>query len=304
VPFIFASNSKKMNKKAILLIVIASLSRSVSTAQTEERMTAKQITIRDKQVEINYFQQGQGDTAVLFLHGWCIDGTYWKNQLEYFSKNYSAYAIDLAGFGKSKAKRTIWTIEEYANDITAFIDTMNLKNVVIIGHSMAGEIMLQLALTDNPKITGIVGVDNFKIIDVEFTPEQMKQMTDFFPMLEKDFKNSAPIYADMTLFHPTTSKEVKNRVKTDFANSDSVVGYRTFMNQMQYAYNDAQRLEKINYKLYLINSDSFPTNETGLKVHCKNSFQVETISGTGHYPMIEKPTEFNSILEKVLNEMQ
>jgi pimeloyl-ACP methyl ester carboxylesterase len=293
-----------MNKKAILLIVVASLSGSISKAQTQERMTAKQVKIRNNQVEINYFQQGQGDTTVLFLHGWCIDGTYWKNQVEYFSKNYNVYAIDLPGFGKSKAERTNYTIEEYANDVTAFIDTMNLKNVVIIGHSMAGEIMLQTALTNNPKIVGVVGVDNFKFIDVAFTPEQMKQMTVFFQLLEKDFKNSAPIYADRLLFHTTISKEVKDRVKTDFANSDSVIGYGTFMNQMQYASTDAQRLEQLNYKLNLINSDGFPTNETGLKNHCKNSFQVETISATGHYPMIEKPAEFNLILEKVLTGMK
>jgi pimeloyl-ACP methyl ester carboxylesterase len=304
VPFNFAANSNKMNKKAILLIVIASLSGSVSQAQTAKTLTAKQITIRDKQVEINYFQQGQGDTALLFLHGWCIDGTYWKNQVDYFSKNYQVYAIDLPGFGKSKAERTNWTVEEYANDVIAFIDAMNLKNVVIIGHSMAGEIMLQTALSNNPKITGVVGVDNFKSIDVVLTPEQMKQMTEFFPLLEKDFKNSAPVYADLMLFHPTTSKEVKDRVKTDFANSDSVIGYGTIMTQMQYASTDAQRLEQLNYKLYLINSDGFPTNETGLKNHCKNNFQVEPISATGHYPMIEKPTVFKLLVGKVLTGMK
>ncbi len=100
---------------------------------------------------------------------------------------YSVYAIDLPGFGKSKAERINWTIEEYANDVTAFIDTMNLKNVVIIGHSMAGEIMLQTALTNNPKIVGVVGVDNFKLIDVEFTPEEMEQMT-FFQCLKRILK--------------------------------------------------------------------------------------------------------------------
>jgi hypothetical protein len=46
------------------------------------------------------------------------------------------------------------------------------------------------------------------------------------------------------------------------------------------------------------------TNETGLKNHCKKSFQVETISATGHYPMIEKPAKFNLTLEKVLAEMK
>ena len=295
---------KQMNKKAIVLIVVASLSGSVSKAQTQESMAAKQITIRDKQVEINYFQQGQGDTTLLFLHGWCIDGTYWKNQVEYFSENYNVYAIDLPGFGKSKAERTDWTIEEYANDVTAFMDTMNLKNVVIIGHSMAGEIMLQTALSNNPKIVGIVGIDNFKSIDIVLPPEQMKQMTDFFPLLEKDFKNSAPVYADLMLFHPSTPKEVKDRVKTDFANSDPVIGYNTIITQMQYAHTDAQRLEQLSYKLYLINSDGFPTNEAGLKKHCKNGFQVETIAATGHYPMIEKPAEFNLILEKVLTSIK
>ncbi|OFY17038.1 MAG: hypothetical protein A2X11_01555 [Bacteroidetes bacterium GWE2_42_24] len=272
--------------------------------QAQKRTETKQITIREKKVVISYIQQGQGDTALLFLHGWCIDGKYWKNQVDYFSKNYNVFAIDLPGFGKSAAERTNWTIEEYANDIIAFIDTMNLKHVVIIGHSMSGEIMLQTALTNNHKIVGIVGIDNFKLIDVVFTPEQLKQMNDFFPMLEKDFKNSAPAYADLMLFHPTTSKEVKDRVKTDFANSDSVIGYETLMKQMQYSYNDAQRLEQLDYKLYLINNDGFPTNETGLKKHCKNGFQVEIISATGHYPMIEKPAEFNLILEKVLKGMK
>ena len=90
-------------------------------------------------------------------------------------------------------------------------------------------------------------------------------MNDFFLLLEKDFKNSAPVYADLMLFHPSTPNEVKDRVKTDFANSDPVIGYNTIITQMQYAYTDSQRLEQLNYKLYLINSDGFPTNETGLK---------------------------------------
>jgi pimeloyl-ACP methyl ester carboxylesterase len=293
-----------MNTKVILFIAVASLLGSVSMAQTPKGMAAKQITIRDQQVEINYFQQGQGDTTLLFLHGWCIDGTYWENQLESFSKTHKVIAIDLPGFGKSKAQRANWTVEEYAKDVTAFMDAMNLKNVVLIGHSMAGEIMLQMALSNNPKIVGIVGIDNFKSIDVVLPPEQLKQINDFFPLLENDFKNAAPVYADLMLFHPSTSKEVKDRVKTDFAKNDPEIGYGTIITQMQYSSADAQRLEQLDYKLYLINSDASPTNETGLKNHCKNGFHVEPVSATGHYPMIEKPMDFNLALKKVLKEMK
>jgi pimeloyl-ACP methyl ester carboxylesterase len=272
----------------------------VSEAQKPTIMIAKQITLRNQQVEINYFEQGQGDITLLLLHGWCIDGTYWNNQLEYFSESYKVYAIDLPGFGKSKANRNCWTVEEYALDVIAFIDAMSLRNVVIVGHSMAGEIMLEVASTNNSKIVGIVGVDNFKSIDVVLPPEQMKQMTDFFQLLETDFKNAAPLYADLMLFHPTTPTDVKDRVKADFANSDPVIGFETIITQMQYSSTDALRLEQLNYKLYLINSDGIPTNEAGLKKHCKSSFQVETIAATGHYPMIEKPIAFNLLLEKAI----
>lgn len=267
-------------------------------------MTAKQITIREGKVQINFFQEGQGDKTLLFLHGWCINGQYWKDQVAYFSRNYSVYVLDLPGFGSSKAERKDWTVEEYAGDVAAFMDRLDLRNVVLIGHSMAGEIILQVALSNNPRVAGIVGVDNFKMIDVVLAPEVLKQMNDFFPMLEADFSKAAPFYADLMLFHPATPENVRNRVKSDFANSNPVVGYDTCMKQMQFAYSDAQRLELLRYKLYLINSDGTPTYEEGLRAHCKSSFQVESISDTGHYPMVEKPADFNRLLDKVLAEME
>lgn len=275
----------------------------MSKAQIYGTMETKQVLITDKQVEINYYQKGQGDTALVFLHGWCNDGMYWQNQLDFFSKTYNVIALDLPGFGKSKAEHANWTIDEYADDVSAFIDSLKLKNVVIIGHSMSAEIMLQVALANNPSIIGIVGVDKFKSIDVALTPEQTKQIADFFPMLENDFVNSASLYAEMMLFHPATPQTVKDRVKTGFAKSDPLIGYRTFLNQTEYSYADAQRLEQLNYRLYLINSDASPTNQTGLENHCKNGFHLETVSAAGHYPMLEKPEEFNLLLAKVLAEM-
>lgn len=266
-------------------------------------MNEKQVTLRDGSVKINYLTLGQGDTTLLFLHGWCINSSYWNNQLDYFKSKCKVYAIDLPGFGESTAIRQNWTIKEYAEDVNSFIDSLQLKNVVLIGHSMSGEIMIQTATLNNPNIIALVGVDNFKFLDVEFTPEQMKQMTDFFPMLQNDFKNSAPAYADMMLFHPLTSKEIKDRVKTDFANANAEIAYGAFMNVMQYSETEAQILEKLNLTLNLINCDYLPTNEAGLKNHCKEGYKVEVINDSGHYPMIEKSNEFNKLLEEIISDI-
>jgi pimeloyl-ACP methyl ester carboxylesterase len=64
---------------------------------------------------------------------------------------------------------------------------------------------------------------------------------------------------------------------------------------------EAAKLEKLNYKLYLLNSKVIPTHMQGLKNHCKNSFEVHEIEASSHYPMIENPIEFNKVLQKILN---
>lgn len=263
-------------------------------------MIESKIQIRDGQTEINYYQQGQGETTLLFLHGWCIDAKYWENQIEYFAKDNSVYCLDLPGFGKSTAKRECWTIEEYAKDVLAFIEILNLKKVVLVGHSMAGDIILETALSNNPEIIGIVGIDNFKFIDVEFPPEFIEQMQAFFKMLESDFETAAPNYAENYLFHASTQPEIKERIKKDFAKANPSIGYNTFMSIMQYSQGVSKRLQDLNYKLHLISCDYVPTNTAGLEARCKNGFEIKMINNTGHYPMIEKPAEFNQLLDEIL----
>lgn len=66
-------------------------------------MIEKKLKIRNNQVEINYYEQGEGNITLLFIHGWCISSSYWKNQISYFANTKKIYSIDLPGFGKSSA---------------------------------------------------------------------------------------------------------------------------------------------------------------------------------------------------------
>lgn len=263
-------------------------------------MEAKKIKLRSDLVEINYWEGGHGEINLLFLHGWCINAEYWEQQLTFCSEKYKVYALDLPGFGKSTAERTDWTIQEFALDVHAFIAELGLDQVILIGHSMSGEIVLETALQGSPAIIGLIGVDNFKFIDVEFSTEQLEQFQSFFSMLENDFKTYAPIYADRMLFHPATPAVVQERVRNDFAAANPTISCAVFSNLMQYSRNLAEKLEKLPFKLFLINADLPPTNEAGLRKHCKHGFSVHNLSQVGHYPMIEKADEFNGLLASVL----
>jgi pimeloyl-ACP methyl ester carboxylesterase len=58
-------------------------------------------------------------------------------------------------------------------------------------------------------------------------------------------------------------------------------------------------MQLLTHTLYLVNSDGDTTHIDSLKKYCKASAEVVYVHGTGHYPMIEKPSDFNGALEKI-----
>ena len=282
-------------KKYFLLVIVISI---IAGCKNHNNNELKSGEIKTADANIYYIEKGDGDTTLLFLHGWGINSGYWNNQINYFSSKYRTVAVDLPGFGKSTSTRKNYTVEKYGDDVIDIINKLDLKNAILIGHSMSGDIILEAALKNNKQIAGVVGIDNFKFVGVEINPEQLKEMNSFIDSLKKDYKNLAPEYASKYLFSPSTDSIVRERVKNDYRNSNQDVAVSSIKNVFDY--NEMEKLTGLDYKLFLINSDGMATNTEGLKKYCKSSFEVFDIHGTGHFPMVEKPDEFNRLLQIVV----
>lgn len=264
-------------------------------------MKEKKVKLRMNQVNLNYRHDGEGKINLIFLHGWSIDSTYWRDQIDYFSDKYSVYAIDLPGFGDSTAdNRTDWTIEEYALDVKDFIKTMELKNIILIGHSMSGSIALDVAIKSSDEIIGIIGVDNFKMIGDNAIAENREEVARFIIQLNNDYETAVTDYANNFLFMPSTPEDVRKRILKDYKKVDENTGIETFRASLEYAGMLRTNLQMLPHKLHLVNSDNYPTDEASLEEYCKNGFELRIISGTGHYPMVEKPQEFTRLLNDVV----
>lgn len=254
-----------------------------------------------KTQNIYWQEQGSGELTLLFIHGWCIDGDYWKEQLKGLHRNFRIIALDLPGFGRSAARRETWTIQSYAVDIIRFIEEQKLMNVVLVGHSMAGEICLEATLTNHPSIIGLIGVDTFKNVGMIPDARQIEEYAGFMTMLMEDFRNTAPMFADKLLFHDQTPESIRERVKRDFAFANPDVAYPVLSDLFQYSMSVTDRLSRLKKKLFLINSTMPPTATANLEMYCGNGFQLFEISDTGHYPMIEKPLVFNALLAQAIS---
>ncbi|MHB8208411.1 alpha/beta fold hydrolase [Mucilaginibacter sp.] len=256
--------------------------------------------INDQGVNISYTDTGSGDTTLLFVHGWCINKGYWSNQVAYFNKKYRVITFDMPGFGASGKNRTDWSTKAYGRDVDSVISQLKLKNVILIGHSMAGDIVLQAAI-NNPKVIGLVGIDNFKSAGHIENAASKKDFADAIVALKHNFKSVAVPYFKQDLFSKTTSKAVQARVLNDVIHADTTIA--TASMEQGNDFDELAKLHQLKIKLYLINSDVHPADTTGL-IRNKIPYQLLYIHGTGHFPMIEAPAEFNLLLEKVIQNIK
>jgi pimeloyl-ACP methyl ester carboxylesterase len=97
-------------------------------------------------INIAYMDEGKGNNTLLFIHGLANYAPVWKHQMQELSKTNRCIAIDLPGNGYSSRGEVPYSMFFYAECIVKFIEKMELKNVVLTGHSMGGQIAIIIAL--------------------------------------------------------------------------------------------------------------------------------------------------------------
>jgi pimeloyl-ACP methyl ester carboxylesterase len=165
---------------AMTLLLLVSFDGTASAAKTGKISSADD-------VEIVYTVQGSGEPTVVFVHCWCCDATYWKDQVPAFASDYMTVVIDLAGHGKSGMNREEWTIEAYGADVAAVVDALDLERVVLIGHSMGGRVIVEAAKKMPGRVIALVGVDTYQDLERLIPQAQRDQ---FLAAFKADFSST------------------------------------------------------------------------------------------------------------------
>jgi len=269
------------------------------TAPKKEASDSEAVKINNQGVNINYDDSKKGDTTLLFVHGWCINKGYWKDQFDFFQSKYRVVAVDLPGFGTSGKNREKWTVEAYGEDLSAVMQQLDLKNVVLVGHSMSGNIIVEAALHNKDRVIGLVGIDNFK--NAGWDPTQPDTAAaNFYKGVRQNYKAVVLPHASQYLFSSATDTLVKARVLNDIANADTVIAVDCLERGDSYPGSD--KLASLKKTIYLINSDYTPTDTAALTKK-GIAYVLLPIHGTGHYPMNENPSEFNMLLTQAIEKI-
>lgn len=243
-------------------------------------------------VPIAYEIAGSGDTALIFVHGWSCDRSYWREQVTPFSGEYLVVTMDLGGHGESPPSRDDWTIESFGEDVAAVAAAVDAKQIVLIGHSMSGQVVLDAAGRLGKRVVGIIGVDTLKDASVE--PLSVEQATEMFATFEEDFPAKMDSLVRRAFFTEGSSAELIDWVATDMAAGDPVVAVNAGVGLAIFDIGAAlQEIEGV--PLTVIDADYQATGEEKLKSAYPGA-RVITIRDSGHFVMLEQPAAFNEAL--------
>ena len=250
-------------------------------------------------VPIHFQVQGHGEPALVFIHGWSADLSYWEKQLAHFKETYTVVAPDLAGHGDSGIERKDWTVEAYSGDVEAVVKNLDLDSVILIGHSLGGLVMIEAACRIQERVKGLIGVDT--LVDFEMSLPQ-DEIDGWIEAFRSDFVQSTEGYV-RSLFPQSADPEIVEKVVADMVAAPSVVGIGTLQGFFDYSkHRLREAAQQIKVPLTCINSDMHPT-EVDINRKYIPSFKVKIMTGVGHFPMVEDPETLNRLLDEAVGEM-
>ncbi len=109
--------------------------------------------------EFSVFDEGTG-LPIVFVHGFPLNHTMWQGQLDAFADAYRVIAPDLRGFGNSGVTEGTATMDQFADDLNAILDSLDVTEpITYCGLSMGGYIGWQFMRKYGRRIKALILCD-------------------------------------------------------------------------------------------------------------------------------------------------
>ncbi|NOT56634.1 MAG: alpha/beta hydrolase [Deltaproteobacteria bacterium] len=243
-------------------------------------------------VTLSYVEQGDPNgVPVILLHGVTDSWRSFELVLPYLPPRIHAFALSQRGHGDTDRPMTGYGFRDFAADVAAFMDTLQLHTAVVLGHSMGSGVAQRFALAYPERLSGVVLVGSFATLPTnpvvrEFWDTVVSTLRDpIEPRLVREFQQS-------TLARPVPAAFFET-VVNESLKVPARVWRATFTTFLQEDW--AGELRKITAPTLIVwgDQDVFcPRGDQDLLVTAIADSRLRIYPNAGHAPHWEEPERF------------
>lgn len=227
---------------------------------------------------------------VLFLHSFGGSSEHWEQQLRHVRQHRYAAAFDFRGHGRSEAaNNSSFTVEALVKDTETVVDELGWDQVILVGHSMGGSTAIAYADAHPNKVAGLIMVGTPGKSD----PQQAKQI---IAMLESEqYQHVMDDYMKKLLTgakRPTDEVVMQGVQELSKPVSLQII-------KGQFAYDPLPALNRYKGPRLIIYGDGEHNQPNALYMQA-GDIPSKHVDETSHWIQIDKPEEFNNILDEFL----
>lgn len=231
-------------------------------------------------ININYKDYGdKNKTPIVYLHGWGQNIEMMEPIANPFQKTNRLIIIDLPGFGASVEPDYAWTLEDYADMIHSLLESLNIKNPNLIGHSFGGKISIIYASKYKVnRLMLLASPFKVKVKKLSWKVRVLKKLKNvpfLGPIADKikshmgstDYRNAKPLMRDILVKH----------VNTDLTETAKKIKCPTFI-------------------IWGTNDDAVPVEDAHELASLINDSGLTIYEGCTHYAYLERLAQTNAII--------
>jgi pimeloyl-ACP methyl ester carboxylesterase len=269
---------------ALLAAVLALATASVSLSDAPSRYA----TLDGNR--IHYKVLGSGPRTLVFVHGWTGSLAMWRLQAaDFAARGFRVVALDLPGHGKSDAPEVSYTMALFARAVDAVLRDAGVPRAILIGHSMGTPVVREFYRQHPEKTEALVSMDGS--LRALFSPEDAQRI--LAPYRGAGYASQLERFADYMI--PENRPELRAEAKAIMTKTPQRVALSAFESLADPA-NYREDPIRVPLLCVLARSSRWPDDYEAFVRRLAPDAEIRVLDGAGHFLMLEKPEEVDSVL--------
>jgi len=264
-------------------VALAALPAVATLCAGEDRL----LFARLGDIRVAYTNHGRGSQAVVFVHGWTCDHTFWARSVPAIAAKRRVIAVDLPGHGASDKPETAYSLDLFARGVEAVLREAGVNKAVLAGHSMGTAVSAKFLQLFPERVAGIIIVDGFLPQKPADAAGRQKVLAPF----REDYAKTATSMIN-GMFVEATTTELRQEILSKMLATPRHVGISAMERMAEI---DAGGM-KAPHVPALALMKKRPERDEAFERFLRGIFpklDYQAWDGAGHFLMMEQPERFN-----------